>query len=490
MKIKEIFNKYKQQFIIAGGIIIILAIIVIGFVAIKAGNNDKTSTETKETQTVESEEETVLEEDPQPQVLEEETGVEVEAENLLAGNNDFEVSGLTYGIDVSKWQGKIDWAAVKASGIEYAMVRVGYRTEGNGTICEDAYAKYNMQNASNAGIKVGVYFFSTAISTEEAKEEAEWVANYIAKYRITYPVVYNCEGFTQSDSRMNQLTNTQRTNNAITFLDYIDNKGYTPMLYASSSELAGSTSWDTSKIAQKYKIWVAQYSGTAFTTGSKSSYSGVHAMWQHTNKGIVNGINGYVDMNIAYFGYSVEAEPKDASGVENATVPVQSTTAYDPYQAASDQVTAKIETNLRTAANGNDASNIVYLLKNGEFLTRTAIGTNGWSKVTYNGQTLYAKTSYLTTSTEPPTTEAVTEPPTTAFDPFADKNFSTVSESVTAKEETALRTVPNTKGNEPVYMLKKGEYITRTGIDTNTNWSRVDYNGQTLYAVSSLLTTE
>lgn len=483
---KDFFEKYKVQLIIGGSVVVIAAVLILVYVL--KFNDKASSAEMKEP----AEEETLLaeaddEDDPQPQENQEESGAQIDAGSLNAGNNDYGTSGITYGIDVSKWQGTIDWSKVKASGIEYAMIRVGYRTEGKGTLCEDIYAKYNLQNASKAGVKVGVYFFSTAVSTQEAEEEAAWVTGFIAKYKITYPVVYNCEGFTQADSRMNSLTNSERTNIAMAFLKYVEKKGYTPMLYASSSELSNSAYWDTDKISGKYKIWVAQYLGTAYTTGTKSSYTGEHAMWQYTNKGIVDGISGSVDMNIAYFGYSSEAEPKESGQIEEAAAPTQATTQYNPYKDVNEQVTAKDETNLRTSASTSDNGNVAYKLKNGEVVTRTAIGTNGWSKVVYNGQTLYAISNYLTTSTEPTTKAPET---TTAFDPFADKNFTEVNEQVTAKEETNLRTVPNTLGNEPKYTLKKGEYVTRTGIDPNTNWSRVVYNGETLYAVSSMLTID
>ncbi len=103
------------------------------------------------------------------------------------------------GIDVAKYQGKIDWQKVKASGIDFAMIRVGYRTQKTGEIFEDPYARYNLQEAQKAGIKLGAYFFSTAITEEEARQEAVWVSQILAKYPITYPVAYNCEGFKDSE---------------------------------------------------------------------------------------------------------------------------------------------------------------------------------------------------------------------------------------------------------------------------------------------------
>ena len=102
-----------------------------------------------------------------------------------------ETNETTFGVDVAKYQGIIDWQKVADSGVDFAMIRVGYRTIADGDLREDPSARYNMQEASKAGIKLGVYFFSTAINEEEVKEEAKWVIDYIAKYPITYPVVYD-----------------------------------------------------------------------------------------------------------------------------------------------------------------------------------------------------------------------------------------------------------------------------------------------------------
>ena len=108
---------------------------------------------------------------------------------------------ITLGIDVSKYQGTIDWKQVAEAGIEYAMIRVGYRSMTDGKIAADPNARYNMQEAAKYNIPIGVYFFSTAVSEAEALEEAGWVADFISRYPITYPVAYNCEGYGSSASR-------------------------------------------------------------------------------------------------------------------------------------------------------------------------------------------------------------------------------------------------------------------------------------------------
>ena len=162
-----------------------------------------------------------------------ESGAEVNAEKLEIKK------GVANGVDVSKWQGKIDWARVKRSGIDFAIIRIGFRGE-NGIIYKDDCADYNIQQADKAGLLVGVYFFSTAKTAAEAEEEAKWTANAIAGYPISYPVVYDCEGFLSENSRMYGLSKEQRSDNALAFLNYIKSAGYEGMFYAAKSELEGS----------------------------------------------------------------------------------------------------------------------------------------------------------------------------------------------------------------------------------------------------------
>ena len=132
-----------------------------------------------------------------------------------------ETEDITMGIDVARYQGTIDWEKVAQSKVHFAMVRVGYRSQEDGTIVADPNARYNMQEAAKYGVKLGVYFFSTAVSEEEAKEEAQWVAEFIAQYPITYPVAYDCEGFNEADSRQYMIPKSERTEFAKVFLETI-----------------------------------------------------------------------------------------------------------------------------------------------------------------------------------------------------------------------------------------------------------------------------
>lgn len=387
-----------------------------------------------------------------------------------------EVSGVTLGIDVSKYQGNIDWSKVKESGVEFAMVRVGYRAKSTGEIFEDPTARYNMQEAQAAGIKLGAYFFSSAITEEEARQEAAFTKEIIAKYKITYPVAYNCEDFQSPESRQSGLDITARTNLAIAFLDEIAADGYTPMFYASKSEMEGNALWDAATLSGKYKIWVAQYPEAPYPQTAASSYTGTHDMWQYTSQGTVSGISRKTDVNLAYFGYTKEADARDDAPAEKVEANPEVGIIFTEVN---ETVTAKQETNLRSEPSTLNEESIAGKLVHGDTATRTGIGHNGWSRVIYNGQTLYAVTNYLTTDMNDTGQQAPPQGPV----------YTPVNEQVTAKDETNLRSEPSTASeNTIVGKLHNGEALTRTGIGDN-GWSQLDYNGQTVYAVSSYLTT-
>lgn len=303
-----------------------------------------------------------------------------------------EVTQASLGIDVSRYQGKINWDMVAASGVKFAMIRVGYRTQGTGILNEDPYARYNLQEAQRVGLKVGAYFFSAAVTEAEVIEEANFTANMIAKYKITFPVAYDCEGFRNASSRQYGMDKAVRTALAVKFLDTIAAKGYTPMFYASRNEMTDSRDWDMS-ILNKYKVWVAQYPTEPFPITPVSTYAGVQAMWQYTSKASLPGITGTVDMNVSYFDYDGIADPKDGSGAPQVT---EEAAANVQYIDVNEVVTPNTKVNLRVVPSTESPDTIVIPINPGDMVFRTGIGNNGWSKVVLNGQTLYAYTTYLT----------------------------------------------------------------------------------------------
>ena len=407
-------------------------------------------------------------------------------DDKLEGGASVEISDIgdietSIGVDVSRYQGAIDWKKVSDSGISFTMIRVGYRTTKTGEIIEDPYAKYNIVNALINGIDVGVYFFSSAVSEAEAKEEANWVADFIAGYNITYPVAYNCENYSNSDSRQNVLSKDERSSMAIAFLDTIKQRGYTPMFYGSKYEMENDRQWNTSLISNYGKIWVAYYQDKPYSDGDSPAYSGVYHMWQYTAKGIVSGIDAPVDINVSYLGIETNDSIEPDSNFETVTI---SPEANMNFQNVNESVTAKIEVNLRDIPSQGSDSTVIATIKNGEVVKRTGMSPYGWSRLEYNGQICYAVSSYLTTDTNP-TTEATT--PNTQDETTTMKNqFIDVNVQVTPKEEVNLRTLPSVTDSEVVVTIKNGDVVTKTGV-SNLGWARVIYNGQILYCIDSYL---
>ena len=391
-----------------------------------------------------------------------------------SGRTTKETEGVFLGIDVAKYQGTIDWEAVAGAGVKFAMVRLGYRTADDGTIVEDSNARYNLQEGSRAGIPMGAYFFSTAVSADEAKEEAQWVAELIAKYPITYPVVYDCEGFTEN--RQKDLSTAERTDIALTFLKEIKKLGYEPMFYGSKSEL--ETGWEMARIEKHYKVWVAQYPESPYPQTPMSSYEGKHAMWQFSKSAMVVGMTEPVDMNLAYFAYDGIEKPKDPTPPEEAYPDPE---ALMTFTETEETVTAKEKTNLRSIPDQGEDSQVLYTLLNGDTALRTATSPSGWSRLVYNGTVCYAITSYLTTDLN-------YDPNTAQAENGLQTQFEPVEDTVTAKVEVNLRTLPSVESAESqvITLLKHGDTVKRTGVSDN-GWSRLEYNGTVCYAVTSYL---
>ena len=212
------------------------------------------------------------------------------AKYTFASDGSLVVGNGAFGIDVSKWNGTIDWNAVKNSGVNYVIIRCGYRGSSSGALVVDPKFEANIKGATAAGIKVGVYFFSQAVNNSEAVEEASMVLELIKNYKISYPVFLDVEA---SGGRADSISVATRTDVIKTFCQTIQNNGYTAGVYANKNWL--TTKIDTSKLNQ-YKIWLAQYA-------SAPTYTGRYDMWQYKSTGKVTGISGDVDLNWSYLGY-------------------------------------------------------------------------------------------------------------------------------------------------------------------------------------------
>lgn len=202
---------------------------------------------------------------------------------------------INFGIDVSKHQGTIDWSKVKNSDVKFAMIRCGYRGYTEGNLNEDVQFLNNIKGAYNNGIKVGLYFYSSAINEIEAVEEANFVLNLIKKYSvqnyITYPITIDIEDF--EGTRNYSLSVQERTNIVKAFCNTIKNAGYKPMVYSYTYFLENKL--DMTQLSS-YDAWIADYYGNTW-------YNRPYTIWQYTDKGSINGIQGNVDLNYSYKNY-------------------------------------------------------------------------------------------------------------------------------------------------------------------------------------------
>lgn len=194
----------------------------------------------------------------------------------------------SFGIDVSKWNREIDWAKVKAAGVDFAIIRCGYRGSVTGSLVEDPYFARNIQGAAEAGIKIGLYFFTQAINEVEAVEEASTAIMLCDNYRLNYPIFIDTEG-AGGNGRADGLDLDMRTRVCEAFCETIESAGYTGGVYASKNWF--NKNIDASKL-EKYVVWLAEYKAAP-------TYEGEYQIWQYSSKGNIDGIEGRVDLNIS-----------------------------------------------------------------------------------------------------------------------------------------------------------------------------------------------
>lgn len=203
--------------------------------------------------------------------------------------SDDNIKDTLVGIDISAFQGYIDWETLDKSGdVDFVIMRVGYRGYGSGAIVEDSQFADYKSAVSELGIDAGVYFFSQAISYEEGVEEANFVLDRIKDMDVKYPVIIDTEQVEAEDARGNKSSNEERTDGIVGFCETIKNAGYTPMIYASRNWYAQNLDMDR---LGDYKLWLAQY---ANVPDFPYKFTG----WQYTCEGKVPGIEGYVDINV------------------------------------------------------------------------------------------------------------------------------------------------------------------------------------------------
>lgn len=253
----------------------------------------------------------------------------------LTHQNRFSGVSKVYGIDVSYYQGNIDWKKVKNSGVEFVIIRVGYRGYGSaGTLVEDPRFKTYLDGATKAGLKVGVYFYTQAITTAEAKAEAKFVLDRIKGYSLQMPVYYDIESVDYDTGRLDSagLSKAQKTALCTAFCDTIIKSGYSAGVYANYTWL--NYYIDGAGLGKKYPIWLAHYT-------SNTNYDQRMDMWQYSGSGTVSGISAYTDVNVWYSG-KLPLYVSDLISVKNTSTSntfawngAPDATGYEVYQGTS-----------------------------------------------------------------------------------------------------------------------------------------------------------
>ena len=224
-------------------------------------------------------------------------------ENFLVGEDGY----LTYigegpsfrGLDVSSYQKEVDWAKVAAAGMDFAIIRAGYRGYTTGGIVKDAYFESNIKNALANGLDVGVYIFSQALTPQEAEEEAYQLLEWVKGYDITYPLVFDWEEIARSPSRPQGASGNTVTACALAFCKVIEDAGYIPMTYGSPNKIY-SGGLMLEHLQEYPSLWLANYTRGMAPTSFRYRYD----MWQYSSTGRVDGIEGNVDLNICLTDWS------------------------------------------------------------------------------------------------------------------------------------------------------------------------------------------
>lgn len=233
----------------------------------------------------------ILKEDTSDKELDSEDEDDSQYTALLDLEEDERANAVKLGIDVSKWNGEIDWEVVKAEGVDFAIIRCGYRGSSSGWLLEDPYFYKNLTGAKKAGIKVGLYFFTQATNLVEAVEEASMVVSLLGDTEIEYPVFIDTEG-AGGNGRADNLDPGTRTAVINAFCQTIQNAGLDAGVYSGRNWFYNNLIVDEMDAPN---VWLAEYRQTPL-------YEGRYDMWQYTSNGSVAGIEGRVDLNVSYLG--------------------------------------------------------------------------------------------------------------------------------------------------------------------------------------------
>ena len=200
------------------------------------------------------------------------------------------------GVDLSKQNGDVNFNSMKAAGVDYVMIRLGGRGYSTGQISLDENFKKNIEGAAAAGLDIGVYFYSQAISQEEAIQEVNFVIQNLEPYRanVKYPIAFDMEFVANDTARIDSLTKDEKTNIATSFLESVKAAGYVPMIYGDKEWLIKEI--DLARL-HSYDVWLVQEQ-------ELPDYPYQFTMWQYSTEGVVNGVSGDANLNISFVGYS------------------------------------------------------------------------------------------------------------------------------------------------------------------------------------------
>lgn len=288
---------------------------------------------------------------------------------------------ISYGIDVSKWQGTIDWDQVKESGVDFVIIKAG------STIGKDDYFEFNYLAAKSRGINVGAYYYTYAMDETEAAADAETLAGWLSGKTFEYPIFFDIEDPTQES-----LSVQTRTDMCIAFNSVLEEKGYFAGIYASKAWL--NSYLDRATLSSKYVIWEASWRSSGQADIDKSSDC---QLWQYSATGAVSGISGAVDMNVSYVDYPTLIKKVGKNGFAKGSTE-STVSAY--YKTTATSLTVR----------SGPASTYTALgyVSNGTSLLVLDVNSNGtWAKVVYNGQIAWVSAKYLDTSDPVPVTYTV-----------------------------------------------------------------------------------
>ena len=235
----------------------------------------------------------------------EDTAVNDAAQDFEGSKEIKRLADAKFGIDVSKWNKEIDWEQLRKEGVEFAIIRAGYRGSSSGSLVVDPYFEQNIKGALNNGIDVGVYFFTQALNEREAVEEASIVLSLVQGYDITYPIFIDTEG-AGGNGRADNLDVPTRSKVCQAFCETIRSGGYTAGIYASKNWL--NNRLDITRFSGDNVIWLAEYRNE-----DEPTYGGTYGLWQYTSSGRINGIEGRVDFNLCYWDFGNDTDTSEAA---------------------------------------------------------------------------------------------------------------------------------------------------------------------------------